>query len=242
MLKRIIDIALSFFALLLLSPFLVLFSLLIYLQDFKNPFYIADRVGKNEKLYKMIKLRSMIINADKSGVDSTSSNDTRITKIGSLVRKYKLDELTQLINVFIGDMSLVGPRPNVLSETNIYSPLEKELLTIKPGITDFASIVFSDEGDILKDSSDPDLDYNQLIRPGKNLLGLFYLKKSNIALDIYLCFLTVVAIVSKTNALSLINKLLIYLKADKEIIEIASRKKPLLPRPPPGMSEIVKSR
>ena len=240
--KRIIDIILSFLALLFFSPVLVVFSFLIYLQDFKNPFYIADRVGKNEKLYRMIKLRSMIVNADKSGVDSTSSNDTRITKIGSLVRKYKLDELTQLMNVFIGDMSLVGPRPNVLSETNIYSPLEKELLTIKPGITDFASIVFSDEGDILKNSLDPDLDYNQLIRPGKNLLALFYLKKSNIALDIYLCFITVIAILSKNKALLLINKLLIYLKADEEIIEIASRKNPLSPSPPPGMKEVVKSR
>ena len=242
MFKRIIDITFSFLALILFSPILILFSILIYIQDFKNPLYIADRVGKNERAYKMIKLRSMIINADKSGVDSTSSNDARITVIGSLVRKYKLDELTQLINVLKGDMSLVGPRPNVLAETKIYSSLEKKLLTVKPGITDFASIVFSDEGEILRDSADPDLDYNQLIRPGKNLLGLFYIEKSNVFLDIYLCLLTIVAIISKRTALLLINKLLIYLNADEDLVKIALRQEDLIPRPPPGMKDIVKSR
>ena len=242
MLKRIIDIIISFFALLLFSPVLILFSILIFIQDFKNPLYIAERVGRDSISYRMIKLRSMIVNADKSGVDSTSSNDTRITAIGSLVRKYKLDELTQLINVFKGEMSLVGPRPNVSSETNLYSDVEKRLLTVKPGITDFASIVFSDEGDILKNSTDPDLDYNQLIRPGKNLLGLYYIDNSNVFLDIYLCFLTVVAIASKNTALSLMNKLLTFLDADEEIIQMASRKRPLVPRPPPGMNDIVKSR
>ena len=242
MLKRIVDIFFSFIALLIFSPVLILFSLLIYFQDFKNPIYIAERVGKDEKLYKMFKLRSMIVGADQSGVDSTSSNDMRITKIGALVRKYKLDELTQLINVFKGDMSLVGPRPNVLAETNIYSPTEKQLLSIKPGITDFASIVFSDEGEILKDSSDPDLDYNQLIRPGKNILGLFYIAHSSFFIDIYLCCLTILAILSKDSALSLITRLLRSLGADDEILEIASRKKPLFPRPPPGMDDIVRSR
>ena len=242
MLKRVVDIAVSFIALIIFSPLLLLFGFLIFIQDFKSPLYIASRVGMGEKSYKMIKLRSMIINADKTGVDSTSSNDTRITAIGSMVRKYKLDELTQLINVLKGDMSLVGPRPNVKAETDLYSKLEKKLLTVKPGITDFASIVFSDEGEILKNSIDPNLDYNQLIRPGKNLLGLFYIEKSNVFLDIYLCFLTVVAIISKQKSLSLMNKLLIYLNADQDIIDIASRKDPLIPRPPPGMDEIVQTR
>ena len=240
--KRLLDIIVSIVGLLIFSPLLMAVMFLVWMQDKKSPFYIATRVGQNKKNFNMVKLRSMVTNADKTGVDSTSASDTRITPVGHFIRKYKLDELTQLWNVLLGNMSLVGPRPNVKNDTDLYTSVERELLSVKPGITDFSSIVFSDEGDILKDSSDPDLDYNQLIRPGKNLLGLFYLNKSNIALDIYLCFLTVVAIVSKTNALLLINKLLIYLKADTEIIEIASRKKPLLPRPPPGMSEIVKSR
>ena len=139
----------------------------------------------------MIKLRSMIINADKNKVDSTSSNDPRITKIGKFIRKFKLDELTQLYNVFIGEMSIVGPRPNVRRETKIYTSVEKKLLRIKPGITDFASIVFSDESEILKNVDDPDITYNQLIRPWKSRLGLFYIKKQSLILDITIIFLTI---------------------------------------------------
>ena len=125
----------------------------------------------------MVKIRSMIINADKTGVDSTSSDDMRITSVGKVIRKLKLDELSQLWNVLIGDMSLVGPRPNVKSETDLYTKIEKNLLNVKPGITDFSSIVFSDEGDILSGSDDPDLLYNQLIRPWKSRLSLFYIEK-----------------------------------------------------------------
>ena len=114
----------------------------------------------------------MIVKADKSKVDSTSANDPRITKVGAIIRKLKLDELTQLFNVFKGEMSFVGPRPNVERETNLYSNKEKELLKVKPGITDFSSIVFSDESEILKDHQNPDIAYNQLIRPRKNYLAL----------------------------------------------------------------------
>ena len=110
----------------------------------------------------------MIINADSSGVDSTSATDSRITSIGHVIRRFKLDELTQLWNVFLGDMSLVGPRPNVRKETDLYTIPEKLLLTVRPGITDISSIIFSDEGDILANKKDPDLAYNQLIRPWKS--------------------------------------------------------------------------
>ncbi len=242
MLKRFLDIIISAFTLVLFFPVLIIFSILIFFQDFKNPFYIAPRVGKDSKNFNMIKLRSMIVDADKSGVDSTASNDLRITAIGRLVRKYKLDELTQLINVLKGDMSLVGPRPNVDSETRLYSQEEKALLSVRPGITDFASIVFSDEGEILKDSEDPDLQYNQLIRPGKNYLGLFYIEKSNQLVDISLCFFTVIAIISKPQALSLVNILLKKLDANEKLIEIALRDKPLKPIAPPGLDDIIRSR
>jgi lipopolysaccharide/colanic/teichoic acid biosynthesis glycosyltransferase len=114
----------------------------------------------------------MIKNADQSGVDSTGAADRRITPVGHFIRRYKLDEITQLWNVLKGDMSLVGPRPNVQRETDMYTGIERRLLSVKPGITDFSSIVFSDEGDILKDHADPDIAYNQLIRPGKSALGL----------------------------------------------------------------------
>ena len=157
------DIIVSFFSLLFISPILLIFMYLVYRQDKHSPFYIAPRVGRNGTMFKMVKLRSMSINADKSGVDSTSLDDVRITTVGHKIRKYKLDEFTQLWNVLIGDMSLVGPRPNVKRDTDLYTHVERKLLSIRPGITDFSSIVFSDEGEILEGKNDPDLSYNQLI-------------------------------------------------------------------------------
>ena len=169
--KRLLDITLSLFGLVIASPILLPVMFLVWKQDRHSPFYVAERMGKKEKPFKMVKMRSMIKNADAQGVDSTSANDMRITPVGHFIRNYKLDELTQLWNVLKGDMSLVGPRPNVKRETDLYTSQEKRLLSVKPGITDFASIVFSDEGEILADKSDPDIAYNQLIRPGKSRLG-----------------------------------------------------------------------
>lgn len=240
--KRLFDILLSFFGLIALSPILLPVIIIVYLQDFYSPFYISPRVGKNGSIFKMVKLRSMIKNADKSGVDSTSANDRRITPIGHFIRRFKLDEFTQLINVFIGNMSFVGPRPNIKRETDLYTSLEKNLLKVKPGITDFASIVFSDEGDILKNSKDPDIDYNQLIRPGKSELGLFYVKNSNILLDINLIFITIFGLFSRNYSLKKLKRLLRKYNANERIIEIASRNKKLIPSPPPGSSEIVTKR
>ena len=240
--KRLFDILVSFFGLIALSPILLPVIILVYLQDFYSPFYISSRVGKNGSIFKMVKLRSMIKNADKSGVDSTSANDNRITPVGHFIRKFKLDELTQLINVFVGNMSFVGPRPNIKRETDLYTSVEKNLLKVKPGITDIASIVFSDEGDILKNSKDPDIDYNQLIRPGKSELGLFYVKNSNILLDINLIFITIFGLFSRNYSLKKLRRLLRKYNADERIIEIASRSKKLTPSPPPGSSEIVTHR
>lgn len=240
--KRILDFILSLIGLVLASPILLPTIFLVWIQDWHSPFYIAPRVGKNERLFKMLKLRSMIINADKSGVDSTSSNDKRITGVGRFIRKYKMDELSQLWNVLIGDMSLVGPRPNVKRETDLYTTQEKLLLTVKPGITDFSSIVFSDEGEILKDQEDPDIAYNQLIRPGKSMLGIFYIKNRSIFIDLQLIFLTAVAIVSKENALKGVVRLLRKLKAEDILLQIASREKGLVPMPPPGSTNIVTNR
>ena len=178
--KRFFDLIFSFLGLILLFPIIIIACFGIYLQDQHTPFFIAKRTGKNNKNFNMIKLRSMIVNAEKNKVDSTSSNDPRITKIGRFIRKLKLDELSQLFNVFIGEMSLVGPRPNVKRETDLYTKVEKNLLRVKPGITDFASIIFSDESEILKNVDDPDISYNQLIRPWKSRLGLFYIKKQSV--------------------------------------------------------------
>lgn len=240
--KRIFDFTCAFFGLVLASPILIPVMFLVWIQDWHSPFYIAPRVGKKERLFRMFKLRSMIVNADKSGVDSTSSNDKRITGVGRFIRKYKLDELTQLWNVLLGDMSLVGPRPNVKRETDLYTLEEKKLLSVKPGITDFSSIVFSDEGDILKDQNDPDIAYNQLIRPGKSMLGIFYIENRSFFLDIKLIFLTIVAIVSKEKALVYLVEILRNCKANSLILQIASRKENLVPMPPPGANNIVTNR
>lgn len=240
--KRLFDIVVSAIGLIFVSPVLLPVMFLIWRQDGFSPFYIAPRAGKNERQFRMVKLRSMIKNADRTGVDSTSKDDQRITPVGSFVRKYKLDELTQLWNVLTGDMSLVGPRPNVKRETDLYTVEEKQLLAVRPGITDFASIVFSDESDILAGKADPDVAYNQLIRPGKSRLGIFYVKQQSLLLDIQLISLTVIAVVSWPAALRGVTTMLQRLGAPADLVELARRDRPLKPAPPPGASTIVTTR
>ena len=242
MVKRAMDITVATAGLLILSPILITVAFIIYFQDFHNPLYIAPRVGKQRKMFNMVKLRSMIVTADKSGVCSTSSDDKRITWIGRFIRKIKLDEITQLWNVLIGDMSLVGPRPNVERDVAIYTEEELHLLDVSPGITDFSSIVFSDEGDILQGSEDPDLDYNQLIRPWKSRLGILYIRHQSILLDIKLILLTVTSIIWRQKALNGINRILSKLSTDKKLIEVVKRENQLTPYPPPGSDSIVQSR
>jgi len=190
----------------------------------------------------MIKLRSMEIDADKSGVVSSSENDMRITPIGHKIRRYKLDELIQLWNVLIGDMSLVGPRPNVKDETDLYTNVEKELFSVRPGITDFSSIVFSDEGDILKGKDNPDLVYNQLIRPWKSRLGLIYIKNQSFLLDIKMIIYTLVEIFSKQRALNWVVSQLKLMNADSNVVNISKREEELYPFPPPGTDKVVTKR
>jgi lipopolysaccharide/colanic/teichoic acid biosynthesis glycosyltransferase len=238
MIKRAFDIFFSFFGLLAAFPILLPVIFLVWLHDKKLPFYVAPRVGRNNKIFKMVKLRSMEVNADKSGVNSTSKSDKRITPVGYFIRNYKLDELTQLWNVFIGDMSLVGPRPNVKIETDSYTYIEKRLLSVRPGITDFSSIVFSDEGDILDKMIDPDLSYNQLIRPWKSRLGLIYIDNQSASLDLKLVFYTIMAIFSKHKALNWVVFYIEQLGVDTDVVNISKRDRALYPFPPPGADEI----
>ena len=240
--KRIFDLVFSSIGLFIFSPIILFACLVIYYQDKHSPFYIAKRTGKNGKSFNMIKLRSMIINAEKNKVDSTSANDPRITKIGKIIRKLKLDELSQLFNVFIGEMSLVGPRPNVKRETDLYTTVEKNLLKVQPGITDFASIIFSDESDILKDFADPDIVYNQLIRPWKSRLGLFYIKNQSLKIDVLIILFTIVSIFSREFSLILVNNTLKKLNAPEDLCKISLRKVQLKPLPPPGSNVIVETR
>lgn len=190
MLKRLFDLIVSCIALVLLSPILLIFAWRIKSFDKGPVFYRGERVGLHGHIFRIYKFRSMIVDAEKTGVSSTSKGDSRITPVGHLLRKTKLDELPQLINVFMGDMSIVGPRPEVKKFTDMYEGEEKRLLDIRPGITDYASIWNSDEGEILKDSKDPDGDYARLIRPEKLRLQLKYYHEMSLWVDIKIMFLT----------------------------------------------------
>ena len=240
--KRIFDIAVAGVGLLLAAPILLPVTFIVWLQDRHSPFYVAARTGQHEKMFRMVKLRSMVVDADRSGVDSTGASDRRITPLGHFIRRVKLDELPQLWNVLTGDMSLVGPRPNVKRETDLYTTEERKLLGVKPGITDFASIVFADEGEILKDQSDPDLAYNQLIRPGKSRLGIFYVEHRSLWVDVQLCALTALAMLSRERALQGVARLLGNLGAHPSLVEVALRRSPLVPTPPPGAEAVVTTR
>lgn len=240
--KRGIDLSLALLGLVVASPVLLPVIVLIWLQDRHSPFYIAPRVGKENRLFRMVKLRSMIVDADKSGVDSTSARDGRITPVGRFVRKTKLDEIMQLWNVFRGEMSLVGPRPNVQRETDLYTEEERRLLSVKPGVTDFSSIVFADEAEILRDSSDPDLDYAQLIRPWKSRLGLFYIDHATLAVDLRIVALTALGMISRRRALDGVAAILRRLDADETLVSISRRTDELAPSPPPGASDPVTRR
>jgi len=238
-LKRAFDILIASGGLLLFSPLLLAVMLAIWLQDFASPFYIAPRMARGGGTFRMLKFRSMVVNADKIGGVSTAGNDRRITAVGRFVRKYKIDEFIQLWNVLNGGMSLVGPRPQVLADAGLYTDTEKRMLSVRPGITDPASIVFSDEGDILKGSTDPDLLYNQIIRPWKSRLALAYIDHRNFWIDLWLIVLTVVAIVSKPAALRSLGSLLLAWKLDPLVTRMAARQESLLAYPPPGAREIV---
>ena len=240
--KRLFDVVGASLGLLAVSPVLLPVMFMVWLQDRHSPFYVASRTGRGDHPFRMVKLRSMVVNADRSGVDSTSASDTRITPVGHFIRRFKLDELPQLWNVLRGDMSLVGPRPNVKRETDLYTAVERRLLDVRPGITDFASIVFSDEGEILRDQPDPDIAYNQLIRPGKSRLGIFYVEHRSVGVDVRICLLTALTIVSRPRALRGVTKLLRRLGAPEELVSIAGREKPLAPMAPPGAERVVMSR
>ena len=233
MTKTILDIVVSIIALLIFMPLIIFLIICIFLYDRKSPFYFSKRVGKDNNIYFMIKLRSMIVDADKTGVSSTAGNDSRITYIGKYIRLLKADELMQLFNVIKGDMSLVGPRPNVINEVSHYTDLEKKLLSVKPGITDFASIIFSDESKILMNKKDPDLSYNQLIRPSKSRLGLHYIKCMSLGIDICLIFCTLISIFSRKTALNLTAYLLKVTNADVDLQILALRREKLMYSLPP---------
>ncbi|WP_375567397.1 sugar transferase [Oceaniradius stylonematis] len=230
--KRLFDVVASLAGLVLLSPVLLVLMFLVWRQDGHSPIYQGVRAARNGGTFKMNKLRSMVVHADKTGVESTGAADTRITPLGHFIRRWKIDEFTQLWNVLKGDMSLVGPRPNTVKAVEGYTERERGLLAVRPGITDFASIVFSDEGEIIKDADDPDAAYDKLIRPWKGRLGLIYAEHVNVLLDIKLIWLTIVAIIDKSAALKGVERELRRLGVDEEVIAVSRRDRPLVPAAP----------
>lgn len=173
---RFFDIVFSIIGLVLLSPLFTVLYLLIRIESQGGGFYSQERIGKNGKPFKLFKFRSMRIGSDKKGLITIGEKDNRITKTGFILRKYKLDELPQLWNVFIGDMSLVGPRPEVKKYTDLYTEEQKQVLQVRPGITDWASIKYVDENKILGESKDPDDAYVNLIMPNKIKLNMVYIQ------------------------------------------------------------------
>lgn len=192
--KRLFDVFFSALGLLVLSPFFLVIAVLIKRESPGPVLYRGARVGLNGHIFKMNKFRTMVMNADKIGGSSTPEDDPRVTKVGRFLRQYKLDELPQLINVFRGEMSFVGPRPQVKWAVDLYTPEERQVLTVRPGITDYASLRFPNEGEILKGSNDPDKDYMEKIHPEKMRLSLEYIRTRSMIVDIKIILQTIVAI------------------------------------------------
>jgi lipopolysaccharide/colanic/teichoic acid biosynthesis glycosyltransferase len=189
--KRIFDIFFSLLGLLiLLIPFLII-SIIIVLDSKGGVFYRQTRVGKDGKDFKLFKFRSMRTDADKAGLLTVGGRDNRITKAGYFIRKYKIDELPQLLNVFFGDMSLVGPRPEVRKYVDMYKAEQLKVLTVKPGITDYASIEYSNENEILGKAEDPEAVYINEIMPAKLKLNLKYIEEQGLGTDLRIIFNTI---------------------------------------------------
>ena len=177
---RFFDLIFSIMGLVILSPLFIVLYLLIRIESKGGGFYSQERIGKNGKPFKLYKFRSMRIGSDKKGLITIGEKDNRITKTGFILRKYKLDELPQLWNVFIGDMSLVGPRPEVKKYTDLYTEEQKQVLHVRPGITDLASIKYVDENKILGESKTPDEAYVNLIMPNKIKLNMVYIQNQTL--------------------------------------------------------------
>ncbi len=194
-LKRAMDIAISGGALLVLWPVLLLIALAIKIDDPGPVFYRQVRVGRNGKEFRIYKFRTMVVDADKKGLAITVGRDNRITRMGRILRKTKLDELAQLINVFTGEMSFVGPRPEVPKYVNMYTPYQRQVLLVRPGITDYASIAYRNENDLLADAEDPEKMYIDVIMPDKIELNMKYLHEISPLADIRLILSTIVAVI-----------------------------------------------
>jgi lipopolysaccharide/colanic/teichoic acid biosynthesis glycosyltransferase len=189
--KRLFDIITSFIFLLLLSPLLIIFSIWIIIDSKGGIFFGQSRVGRNNKDFKMFKFRTMRPGSDAKGLLTVGDRDPRVTNAGHLLRKSKLDELPQLVNILKGDMSVVGPRPEVRKYVDLYNAEQMQVLNVRPGLTDYASLEYINESEILGKSSDPDKTYIESIMPAKLELNLRYINERSFGGDLAIIFKTI---------------------------------------------------
>ena len=194
--KRAMDIVISAAALCVLWPVLLLIALAIVVDDPGPVFYRQVRVGRGGKPFRIFKFRTMVVDADKKGLSITVGRDSRITRVGAFLRKTKLDELAQLLNVLCGQMSFVGPRPEVPRYVELYTPYQRQVLLVRPGITDYASIAYRNENDLLAGADDPERMYIETIMPDKIELNMKYLREISPLTDVRLILRTVLAVIA----------------------------------------------
>lgn len=192
---RFFDFILSLVGLVVLAPIFIVLAIWIKIDSTGPVFYKQVRIGQNGIDFGLFKFRSMVVDADKKGLITVGGRDPRITRSGYFIRKYKLDELPQLINVLVGDMSLVGPRPEVRKYVDLYTDEQQKVLSVKPGITDYASIEYMDENEILGKSSDPEKTYIEEIMPEKIKYNMKYIQNKNVSEYFKIIFLTLLKIV-----------------------------------------------
>ena len=197
MLKRLFDLIASACGLLILSTLFLILAIWVKIDSIGPVFYRQVRVGRNNKDFRLFKFRSMKVDSDKKGLITIGGHDPRITRSGYFIRKYKLDELPQLINVFIGDMSLVGPRPEVRKYVDLYTPEQLQVLNVRPGITDMASIRYRNENELLEKVDDPETYYKDVIMQDKLRINLEYIKHHSFLGDVGLIFYTFWCVISR---------------------------------------------
>lgn len=240
--KRLLDLLGAGCALVISSPVLLVAAAAVWVYDLHKPWYISLRVGWRAVPFRFIKVRTMVPDAAASALDTTVAGDTRLTPVGRLVRALKVDELPQFLHVLSGRMSMVGPRPNVPREVALYTSEERGLLAVRPGITDIASIVFADLGDALAHAADPNIAYNQLVRPWKSRLGLHYVRCASLSNDLRIICYTITVLVARRWTLGRLSMLLRRSGAPEDLCRFVLRDAPLRPTPPPGADAIVTSR
>lgn len=195
--KRLFDIAVSLVVLVIGFPFALIVAAIIVADSPGGVFYVQNRVGRGNTDFRLLKFRTMRTDADKSGLLTVGGRDPRITRVGRFLRKYKIDELPQFLNILAGDMSVVGPRPEVRKYVDMYSPEQMKVLSVRPGLTDYASIKYVDENEILAKSDDPEQTYINVIMPDKLRLNIEYIERMSMKEDLRIMFMTISAVFRK---------------------------------------------